>query len=128
MKRAKQLVSLFLLVAALGILIFAATSTSAQTPPKPTTPTAPTTPAPPTGVRIGTIIKDAISTAFPSVAGIGGLIDAIWKNKKAEDKMNKSQTTQAANDSQDNIKQNAIAQAQQNLTPLAEGGRRIASC
>lgn len=89
--------------------------TLAQTSSSP----APSTPS--TGQRIGTIIKDAISTAFPGVSGIGGLIDAIWSHKpNKDDKVTKPQLQTATTNAQDELKKQIVAQAQQKLMPLSQ--------
>jgi hypothetical protein len=115
----KQLIGSILSLG-LGISIFAATSTLAQTPTKPATP-APSTPSTPsTGVRIGTIIKDVIGTAFPGVSGIDGLIGAIWAHKTTNGNPNQNQLNQAAQAASPQIKQSIVSQAQQHLAPISE--------
>ncbi|HSY99638.1 MAG TPA: hypothetical protein VK788_09085 [Terriglobales bacterium] len=99
------------LIAALVVTVFLPTSISAQA--------APATPS--TGTRIGTIIKDTISTAFPGVSGIGGLIDAIWAKKPTNgNSVNKAQLTTAATQAQPDINKNVVAQAQQHLASISQ--------
>jgi len=120
MNQRKQRITSILLLG-MGISIFATTSTRAQAPPKPvaSAPATPTTPS--LGVRIGTIIKDTISTAFPGVSGIGGLIDAIWAKKPTNgNSVNKTQLTTAATQAQPDINKSVVAQAQQHLAPISE--------
>jgi len=111
--------SILLLV--LGISTFTATATPAQTPKQPTPSTTATTSTPSTGTRIGTIIKDTISTAFPGVSGIGGLIDAIWAKKSTNgNSVTKPQLTTAATQAQPDINKSVVAQAQQHLAPISQ--------
>jgi len=54
------------------------------------------------------------------VSGIGGLIDAIWRAKpNGGNNVNQPQLTTAVTNSQEAIKKSIVAQAQQNLTGLA---------
>lgn len=119
-QRRSQAIS-FLAIGVLGLLLVTGEEpVLAQAVKPPATPAAPA--APSAGQRIGTVIKDAISTAFPGVAGIGGLIDAIWQKKPAtkDNKVDENQLTTAVTNSQDAIKKSVVAQAQQKLVPLAE--------
>jgi hypothetical protein len=119
MSKRKNRVIAFLLIGALSLLLKASQAPVLAQAKPPNQAPAPSTPT--TGQRIGQIVKDAIGTAFPGVAGIGGLIDAIWaKKSNSGGNVNKNQLTQAATSAQDDIKKQIVAQAQQKLIPLAE--------
>jgi hypothetical protein len=108
----------FLAIGVLGLLLTCQESVLAQTAKPSSQASTPSTPT--LGQRIGTVVKDAIATAFPGAAGIGGLVDAIWAKKPTSgNNVNKPQLNQAATSAQDDIKKQIVAQAQQKLTPLA---------
>ena len=117
-KRARRFWFLVLILSSLGLSVIENQAFAQATKPTPTTQT-PTPTAPSTGQRIGSIIKDAISTAFPGVSGIEGLISTIWKAKPTTaTKIDQPQLTTAVTSSQDAIKKSIVAQAQQNLKGL----------
>ena len=72
-----------------------------------------------TGQQVSAIVRDAISSAFPGVSGIGGLIDAIWNHKPNNgDRVTKLQLQAATTNAREHIEKQIIAQAQQKLAPL----------
>jgi len=119
MFRQKDRAISFLAISLLGLFlacqepVFAQAAKSSSQTPAPN--------APNLGQRIGGVIKDAISTAFPGVSGIGGLIDAIWAKKpNSGNNVNRTQLSQAAMNSQADVNKLITAQVQQKLTPLQE--------
>jgi hypothetical protein len=107
----------------------------AQCPPaaSPPTPAAPVTPAPPAaaaGSTIGTIIKSAISTAFPAVGTILNSILATSPatNKPDSTKVTVGQVKSAANTptAQQCVQQQITAAIQPKLAPVSEVAGELA--
>ncbi len=96
------------IICSLFLLILVPVAATPQAPP----------PGVSTGQKIGTIIKDAITTVAP---GVSSILDLIWSHlsKPSDTTAKKTDLQQAAQVSDTQAKQQAVAAAQKQLQPVS---------